>query len=106
MLDVAGYDAAIAQVTYGHRLDALHDVRKVGDVRGDLAAVTGERGNDALQVVEEPFPSGIFLGFAVGHTGEIAAHHLGVRMPRLAGEAFALLSGLLDGAEHHSGGKW
>ena len=71
LLDIAGNNAALAELLGRHRLQALDNVYKVGHVRRCRAAVVRKGGQHAVQVVVQALLGAEHLGLAIGQAEEV-----------------------------------
>src|SRR6266702_5580969 len=105
LLQIASDDAALAQITWLHGLQAFDNIDEVSEMWRCCAPVIRECRENALQVVQQALFGTERLSGRIGEAEKVRAHHLAVRVPRLTGESPELRRSLLEAAKHHRRSK-
>src|SRR5262249_38809409 len=105
LLQIAGDDTALAEITWLHSPQAFDNIDEVSDMWRCCTPVIRESRQNALQVVQQALFGTQRLGGRIGEAEKVRAHHLAVRVSRLTGESLELCRRFLEAAKHHGGSK-
>src|SRR5438093_8652968 len=101
LLQIASDDAALAQITWLHGLQAFDNIDEVRDMWRCCAPIIWEGRENALQVVQQALFGTERLSGRIGKAEKVRAHHLAVRIPCLTGKSPELRRSFLEAATHH-----